>query len=198
MTTEKNEKILAMYQAVCMLIEEGCDIHKMKVADITARAGIGKGTAYEYFRSKDELLIKALQYDFYTGYQLLERELKKTTTFKEAVEAAFFWIEKNMKQKRLALQCLKILEEFREKNGDSVKEKMEQNVGLFAGLLDGMIEAGRQEGCISRQVPEKLARLEIGSKFVGYYLFSQTNEHGEEELRQMKEFLYETMVKSLR
>lgn len=198
MTTEKNEKILAMYQAVCMLLEEGCDIHKMKVADITARAGIGKGTAYEYFRSKDELLIKALQYDFCIGYQLLEKELKKTTTFKEAVEAAFLWIEKNMKQKRLALQCLKILEEFQEKNGDCIKVKMEQNAGLFTKLLDDMIEVGKEEGSISRQVPDRLAELEIGSKFVGYYLFSQTNEHGDGELREMKDFLYENMVKSLR
>lgn len=198
MTTEKNEKILAMYQAVCMLIEEGCDIHKMKVADITARAGIGKGTAYEYFRSKDELLLKALQYDFYTGYQLLEQELKKTTTFQEAVEAAFLWIENNMKQKRLALQCLKLLEEFREKNGERVKERMEQNAGLFAELLDYMIHVGKEEGCISTQVPDKLARLELGSKFVGYYLFSQTNASGEDERRQMKDFLYENMVKSLK
>lgn len=198
MIPETNEKILAMYQAVCSLIEEGCDIHKMKVADITTRAGIGKGTAYEYFRSKDELLIKALQYDFYTTYQLLEKELKKTTTFREAVEAAFRWIEQNMKQKRMALQCLKILEEFREKDGNCVKEKMEQNAELFAKLLDDMIETGMEEGCISRQVPRKLVQLELGSKFVGYYLFFKAEEPGTEEAGQMKAFLYENMVKSLR
>ena len=41
------KKVLAMYGAVIDLINEGCDINTLKVADITTRAGIGKGTAYE-------------------------------------------------------------------------------------------------------------------------------------------------------
>lgn len=202
MTTETNEKILAMYQAVCALIEEGYDTHKMKVADITSRAGIGKGTAYEYFRSKDELLIKALQYDFFAGYQILEKELKSRKTFQDTVEAAFSWIEQNMQKKRLAMQCLKILEKFRKKNEDGtedcVKERMVQGVGLFTELLDYMIEIGKKESCINEQVPKELARLEIGSKFMGYYLFLQTSGAEEADLRQTKDFLYGNMVKSLK
>lgn len=45
------QKVLALYQAVIEFINEGCDINTLKVADITGRAGIGKGTAYEYFSS---------------------------------------------------------------------------------------------------------------------------------------------------
>ena len=198
MTAVTNEKILAMYRAVCTLIEEGNDIHKMKVADITTRAGIGKGTAYEYFRSKDELLIKAMQYDFLTGYHILEKELKSRKTFKDVVEAAFDWIEQNRKKKRLSMQCLKIMDEFIGKDENCVKEKMVQGVGMFTELLDYMIEIGKEEGCISRQVPVKLARLELGSKFAGFHLYTQIGELGKEEMRQTKAFLYENMVKSLK
>ena len=52
MENEKNKKVMAMYQAVWKLLDEGKDLHKLKVSDITECAGIGKGTAYEYFRSK--------------------------------------------------------------------------------------------------------------------------------------------------
>lgn len=55
-------KVLAMYEAVNELMEEGRDIYSMKISEITARAGIGKGTAYEYFSTKEELLGKAIFY----------------------------------------------------------------------------------------------------------------------------------------
>ena len=48
---DPSQKVLAMYQAVIEFINEGCDINTLKVAVITGRAGIGKGTAYEYFSS---------------------------------------------------------------------------------------------------------------------------------------------------
>ena len=47
---DPSQKVLAMYQAVIEFINEGCDINTLKVADITGRAGIGKGTAYEYLQ----------------------------------------------------------------------------------------------------------------------------------------------------
>ena len=50
---DPSQKVLALYQAVIEFINEGCDINTLKVADITGRAGIGKGTAYEYFSSKE-------------------------------------------------------------------------------------------------------------------------------------------------
>ena len=45
-------KVLKMFQACAELMEEGMDVHDIKVVDITNRAGIGKGTAYEYFKNK--------------------------------------------------------------------------------------------------------------------------------------------------
>ena len=45
MEIERNEKVLAMYRAVWQLLDEGRDLHKLKVSDITECAGIGKGTA---------------------------------------------------------------------------------------------------------------------------------------------------------
>ena len=54
----------AVYKAVIELFEEGADINNLTVAEITGRAGIGKGTAYEYFSGKEEMIAKAF---FYNG-----------------------------------------------------------------------------------------------------------------------------------
>lgn len=53
------EKEIAMYEAVLTLLGEGASIEKIKVSDITKKAGIGKGTAYEYFDSKEEIFAGA-------------------------------------------------------------------------------------------------------------------------------------------
>ena len=50
------EKVRLLYEAVLAMVTDGWDINRMKVSDITAQAGIGKGTAYEYFSSKEEIL----------------------------------------------------------------------------------------------------------------------------------------------
>ena len=47
------EKVRLLYEAVLAMVTNGWDINRMKVSDITAQAGIGKGTAYEYFSSKE-------------------------------------------------------------------------------------------------------------------------------------------------
>ena len=56
-----SEKEVLIFNAVIELVNEGQDLTKLKVGDITAKAGIGKGTAYEYFSSKEEIVEKALR-----------------------------------------------------------------------------------------------------------------------------------------
>lgn len=55
-TDLRKERELALYEAALHLIEQGNDPRTMKVQQIAEAAGIGKGTVYEYFASKDEIL----------------------------------------------------------------------------------------------------------------------------------------------
>ena len=50
---ETRPKVLALYRGVLELLDEGADVNTIKVSDITAKAGIGKGTAYDYFKSRE-------------------------------------------------------------------------------------------------------------------------------------------------
>lgn len=59
-------KVTAMYRAVSTLLREDKDISEMSVSMITGLAGIGKGTAYEYFDSKEEIIVCALLYEIRT------------------------------------------------------------------------------------------------------------------------------------
>lgn len=84
MNKEYLPKEKAIYQAVLALFEEGADINNLTVAEITGRAGIGKGTAYEYFSGKEEMIAKAF---FYNGEvfcrQLYEGMCKQNTLYEK-------------------------------------------------------------------------------------------------------------------
>lgn len=58
--SELAPKVTATYQAVIDLLMEGVDVGSLTVSEITGRAGIGKGTAYDYFSSKEEMIAGAL------------------------------------------------------------------------------------------------------------------------------------------
>ena len=80
---DPSQKVLAMYQAVIEFINEGCDINTLKVADITGRAGIGKGTAYEYFSSKEEIISSAILYYVKVCFEKLQVISTDNRTFQK-------------------------------------------------------------------------------------------------------------------
>ena len=85
MRESKNEKVAVIYEAVLELLEEGVDLSELKVADIAARAGIGKGTVYDYFDSKEEILGKALLHHSSVIISHLIKRLEMRQTFREKV-----------------------------------------------------------------------------------------------------------------
>lgn len=196
MEQEKNEKVLAMYQAVCALVEEGHDIHKVKVADITQKAGIGKGTAYEYFRSKEELVGKALRYDFLMQFQVLEEQVRKQENLHSAMESCFAWLDETADRRRLAMQFFRKAGYF---PGDSEKVcEGEIRLEMIRGILGFMIQLGREEGTICRDIPENMAMLQLFAQFVGFFAYRELDKcAAPEEIIKTKDFLYDTMVRGL-
>ena len=76
-------KVLRMYDAVIQLIEEGEDASSIRVSRITDRAGIGKGTAYDYFDTKEDIVACAVVFHIRRIFSLLEQELLKHDCFRE-------------------------------------------------------------------------------------------------------------------
>ena len=68
------EKKAAVFRAVLGLLRQGRPLGDLKVSEIAEAAGIGKGTVYEYFPSREELLRDAMQYSRAQGFgELLRR-----------------------------------------------------------------------------------------------------------------------------
>lgn len=85
MSAEKpNDKKTLIYEAALSLVYENNDLSRIKVADIAARADIGKGTVYEYFDSKEQVIGEAIIYMFTKGIKTCELLIDDNKSFKEA------------------------------------------------------------------------------------------------------------------
>ncbi|MDA3938959.1 MAG: TetR/AcrR family transcriptional regulator [Spirochaetia bacterium] len=76
----KPEKIEMILSAACQLFAES-DFHNVSMADVAASAGVGKGTLYNYFQSKDDLYFSILQSRLEKLLDVLEKAYRKRDDF---------------------------------------------------------------------------------------------------------------------
>ena len=80
-----SEKEILIFNAVNELLNEGVKLHTVKVADIAKKAGIGKGTIYDYFKSYN------MDIELYENI----KKINKGNNFKEKVYIILDIIEKS-------------------------------------------------------------------------------------------------------
>lgn len=76
------DKRTLIYEATLSLVYENSDLSSIKVASIAARANIGKGTVYEYFESKEQVIGEALIYMMNNNINALEVLIDQDLDFK--------------------------------------------------------------------------------------------------------------------
>ncbi len=69
------KKMEILHAAMQVFAHKG--VVKTKIIDIATTAGVGKGTIYEYFRSKEEIFTSAYNYFFQTMESMLQEALSK-------------------------------------------------------------------------------------------------------------------------
>ena len=87
-------KVCQMYKAVIQMLEQGVDAGSIHVSDITEKAGIGKGTAYEYFDTREEIVACAIVYHVQWLFEWLENALMERESFREQLFFLLDEIEK--------------------------------------------------------------------------------------------------------
>lgn len=200
MENEKNDKVMAMYQAVWKLLDEGKDLHKLKVSDITECAGIGKGTAYEYFRSKEEIVSKAMHYNCFMQFHELDKRVMEKQSFREALETCFDWLSETSESRNLVLQVLKQTGELPpdpECLHDS--KKTDGVYAVMKKILGHLVKLGYREKLIRSEISHNLAALQILSQFLGFFVYQKAvSPANDNSIKMTKAFLCDNIVRSLR
>ena len=84
MSEQTREKI---FQGVLTLAQQGVPMYEVKVQAIATAAGLGKGTLYEYFSSKEEILAATMLWCMDRELNALEEQLAACTCFEDQLES---------------------------------------------------------------------------------------------------------------
>lgn len=198
---ENSEKELALFHAVLELIEENADFSSMTVSDITGKAGIGKGTAYEYFSSKEEMVAKAIVWAIERQTEKAMQMLSEKNSMEEQILGIMDFIETEMCSKKCNIRLLKVLSHSCE-----MQEKLQQEFEKCAPMqksvekvVDEIISLGDREGNIAQGMKKTFRYTVIVSGLISYFMFlTQNRETVDVTQEEMRLFLSRQMLTALK
>lgn len=198
---EKKEyppKVIAMNEAVISLLAEGRDINSLRVSEITNRAGIGKGTAYEYFASKAEIIVSAMEYDLDKQIKILVEMEEKASGFRDMLETLMAWVAENFRNHSVFTYAFRRDAGVREMSKDLETDVCPFEAGREAihRMTGKVLEIGEQEGII-KKMDHYFGTVAIFSQLMlfSFYLGNPQNEKITEE--EAKEFAVNSIIKML-
>lgn len=198
-------KVIALYDAVTALSREGADLTQMKVSDIAAKAGIGKGTTYAYFKSREELIVKAILYNIYSHVQVIKNRIQQVDSFQEKVYVMLDTLfeaegsDSNIFQRLMPL--FRDLESFPPRFREEFIKcapSMTQVEEMFRTIL----EVARKEGIVREGINMFYVRNAFVNVIMDYAFFKKQSDcknmrTGLSE-KEVKQRLYENLVYMLR
>ena len=168
------EKVLKLYQAVKRLVVRGVDIADMKVSAITEEAGIGKGTAYDYFDSKEEIIVYAMLFFVEEAMSRMEQEIWQQDGFKERMAYALDRMDMQ-EEDSVCLLCFTNLLFASSQAGQLLRETLgkRKEEGRYQPLLVAarVIEKGISDGEIRADLPVSYMAYILLTKVVAYLAF---------------------------
>lgn len=201
--TNPPEKMRLMFEAVSELLRQQRDINSIKVADITSIAGIGKGTAYEYFSSKEEIILNALMYEYSSKLQRLAKIAFEPVEFRDRVYRIMDWILENKEYNQMFTQLIGTI------MGSPMKgdfgEKCENTPFIDAAkefilsLIDKFMEEGYSQGAFTETDPGKrsLALLTAMVEYSFVIMGPRIGRYAVSTEEELREFVYSCLIKSL-
>lgn len=174
MALEKDieKKVIPIYEAVLSLISDGLDINTIKVSDVSSRAGIGKGTVYSYFKSKDEMIIKALFYSVNQKMMALSQILEPIDTFENTIMTVLDWMEDNRNFEATFVQILKItFNSYEIKSGLKCELMRHKECCKSPELiLQHLVELARKEELANPAYSDKQILFAVTTQLAGYII----------------------------
>lgn len=166
-------KVKALYQAVIALLMEGADLNNITVAEIAAKAGIGKGTVYEYFPNKEEMIAGALFYQVKTECRELYERIDGMEDLSEKMNLVLASMEKKMAEINCFVRVMHIMLDssaISTRMRKMAEEKEEEDI-LIVDVIRRMIDDG--SGTLEKIPKEKRCYLQMSvfSRLICYVLY---------------------------
>ena len=199
------EKELLIFEGFKKIIIDNSNIESIKVSDIAKAAGIGKGTIYEYFKNKDEIIARSIIYNFKIEIKNTIETIKNVSSFKDQCEHLFHY---SINSGKFIFPSLRILYNHvvpTELNSiilEDFEEILDLKSQLY-NLLDYVINTGINENIINNELNRDYQRYVLISSSMGILnrinssFFQQINLNEDKAIDTQKKFAYTMILKSL-
>lgn len=139
-----------IFEGVLALAEGGADLHLITVSDIARAAGIGKGTVYEYFSSKEDILAGTILYCIEGELDGAERAMQAETSFDGCLESAGRLLAEVLEQRlvRYRLMMDSLQRSVSAQPAGRYVQQVQLQRGRLGRLVRRLIDLGRAEGRI--------------------------------------------------
>lgn len=138
--------------AIDVIAEKG--FHSSRVSDIAERAGVADGTVYLYFKSKEQILMTALDGAFESFYRRAKEELASSADAPAKLRTLARLHLRSLSQHRSLAVVLQT--ELRQ-SAKFLAEFSHRELKGYFDLIREIIREGQQAGRIRREVPDKIA-----------------------------------------
>lgn len=196
-----NEKEIGIFTGVIKLLKQGKMMNELKASEIAEASGIGKGTLYDYFSSKDEILIHTLLYSMQQELNKCE-EISLNKSFLNQTECILRQIGKEsgnfLAVKELMLEKREWDKTSLEMYSEILPDFLEVKVKLKS-ILDDYIHKGMNEKIITAENEDYIKNtvLMLFMGFIAFQKCSQFNKQDENRLTEQIETVKMILVKSL-
>ena len=158
----RKEREIALYEAALRLIARGVNPAAMKVQQIADEAGIGKGTVYEYFASKEEILHGMALHCFDTEITRFAALLESCTTLQGLEEAVLAYLQDLSGSRMGTYQVI-----ASSVGPQNAPEGTDMRLTALHGVLHKTIAALQQNGEIDPNLPDHYCDFALLSAAAG-------------------------------
>ena len=192
-------KVKAMFEAVLELFASGRELSTLKVSEITSKAGIGKGTAYEYFSTKEEIIVGAIEYEAAKHFHRILRLMEEGQSFSEIIFKGLDMLEAANKKYHGLTVLEKILQDST-MTGSALLKEVQKHKGqceLCHHYSQRLMMLAKDSGITQETSPWKVWGA-IVSQYVLYafYLSHQEMILGMDK-EEVRSFVYQNIMKIL-
>lgn len=150
MAPKRIEKLNAIYNTVISIIENGENYGEISVEELAKRSGIGKGTIYEYFSSKEDI------YNSTLSKIIDEFAISMKATVKESFDESFnaffdFFMEFSKKCESLLNAVVRDCNAKGEFKPQILEKEMTELQELFVNVFDSILRQGIDEKILTKR-----------------------------------------------
>lgn len=191
-------KVTAMYRAVSTLLREDKDISEMSVSMITGLAGIGKGTAYEYFDSKEEIIVCALLYEIRTVTEQASRQIQTCPDLETQIHRMLLLVEEHSQCVDAIMAFLHLLTDH-SKEGNLLRQRIaeQKENGPVDLLVRQIIDSARAKGELREDIPLSYITNALLARMISYLMYQCHHIGNDMPPEEMRRLVTESIMNEL-